>query len=198
MDQRPLIEIRDWGRRPRRVTLHGPIVVGRDCAGEVLGDSEVSREHLRLVPSPTALSVVDLGSRNGTTLNGLALTGRVALTSGDVIRLGRSEIIVLSMPTVRSSEHAPPEPDVDATRMNMRAISLPPPPPVTEAKPSSPAVALAERVLGIDPTGERELFPAYTEIPAHLPLRLWQSIRIGSVIGYFALVVTLFVRPQTG
>ena len=80
----------------------------------------------------------------------------------------------------------------------MRAISLPPPPPVTEAKPSSPAVALAERVLGIDPTGERELFPAYTEIPAHLPLRLWQAIRIGSVIGYFALVVTLFVRPQTG
>ena len=67
MDQRPLIEIRDWGRRPRRVALSGPIVVGRDCAGEVLLDSEVSREHLRVVPSPTALSVVDLGSSNGTT-----------------------------------------------------------------------------------------------------------------------------------
>ena len=31
-----------------------------------------------------------------------------------------------------------------------------------------------------------------------MPLRLWQAIRLGSVLGYFALVVTLFVRPQTG
>jgi NADPH-dependent 2,4-dienoyl-CoA reductase/sulfur reductase-like enzyme/ferredoxin len=82
--------------------------------------------------------------------------------------------------------------------MNMRAIALPPPPPVAEAAPASPAVALAERALGIDPTGERELFPAYTEIPTRMPLRLWQAIRLGSVLGYFALVVTLFVRPQTG
>jgi nitrite reductase (NADH) large subunit len=196
MDQRPLIEVRDWGQRPRRMTLNGPLVVGRDCAGEVLLDSEVSREHLRLVPSPTALSVVDLGSSNGTTLNGVALTGRAALSTGDVVRLGRSEIIVLSTPVVRGGEQPPPAPDVDATRMQMGA--LPPPPPAADGTPSSPAVALAERVLGIDPTGQRELFPAYTEIPAHLPLRLWQAIRLGSVIGYFALVVTLFVRPQTG
>ena len=104
MDQRPLIEIRDWGRRPRRVALSGPIVVGRDCAGEVLLDSEVSREHLRVVPSPTALSVVDLGSSNGTTLNGVALTGRARISAGDVLRLGRSEIIVLSTTAARGSE----------------------------------------------------------------------------------------------
>src|SRR5246127_2772804 len=132
----PVIEVREWGCPARRVVLSRPLVIGRECAGGNVADDEVSREHLRLVPSPTALSVVDLGSRNGTTLNGVALTGRAALTSGDVVRLGRSEIIVLSMPTVRSSEHAPPEPDVDAARMNMRAIVLPPPPPVTEAKPS--------------------------------------------------------------
>ena len=133
------------------------------------------------MPSPTALSVVDLGSRNGTTLNGVALTGRAALATGDVLRLGHSEIIVLSIPAVRSSEQTAPEPDVDATRMNMRAISLPPPPPVSEATSSSAAVVLAERVLGIDPTGERELFPAYTELPTRVPLRVWQVIRLGSI-----------------
>jgi len=64
MDARlPLIEIRDWSRRPRRVALARPIVVGRDCDGEILADSEVSRPHLRLVPSPTALSVVDEAKR---------------------------------------------------------------------------------------------------------------------------------------
>jgi nitrite reductase (NADH) large subunit len=197
MDQWPLIEIRDWGRAPRRLALSGPIVVGRDCAGELLMDSEVSREHLRVVPSPTALSVVDLGSSNGTLLNGVALTGRAALSAGDVVRLGRSEIIVLSLPASRGSEQTLPEPDVDATRMNMWAVSMPPPPPVV-ATDRSPAVALAERVLGIDPTGDRELFPAYTDLPTTVPLRLWQAVRTGSVVAYFALVVILFVRPAVG
>ena len=105
MDQRPLIEIRDWGRRPRRVALSGPIAVGRDCAGEVLLDSEVSREHLRLVPSSDSVVGRRPRQRNGTTLNGVALTGRARSSAGDVLRLGRSEIIVLSTPTARGSEH---------------------------------------------------------------------------------------------
>lgn len=199
MDHRPVIEIRDWGQRPRRVVLHGPIVVGRDCAGEVLRDTEVSREHLRIVPTPTSVSVVDLDSSNGTTLNGVTLTGRAELSTGDVVRLGRSEIIVLSTPLARGIEQsAPPEPDVDATRVNVRAAVMPPPPAPAEASPASPAVALAERVLGIDPTGERELFPDYTELPTRVPVRVWQVIRLGSVMAYFALLVTLFVHPQSG
>jgi NADPH-dependent 2,4-dienoyl-CoA reductase/sulfur reductase-like enzyme/ferredoxin len=194
----PLIEIRDWGRRPRRLALRGPILVGRDCAGEVLLDQEVSREHLRMVPSPTALSVVDLGSRNGTKLNGVALTGRAALAPGDVLRLGRSEIIVLSTPTVRTAEPTAPEPDHDSTRLGVTVASPPPPPPPpVDAKPSA-MVALAERVLGIDSTGERELFPAYTDLPTKVPLRLWQAVRVLSIVAYFALVLTLFMRPAAG
>ena len=53
-------------------------------------------------------------------------------------------------------------------------------------------------MLGIDPTGERELFAAYTELPTRVPLRVWQAIRVCSVAAYFALVVTLFVRPAAG
>jgi nitrite reductase (NADH) large subunit len=194
----PLVEIRDWGRRPRRVLLRGPIVVGRDCAGEVLADDQVSREHLRVVPSPTALSVVDLDSRNGTTLNGVSLSGRATLAPGDVLRLGRSEIIVLSTPTARTAEPTAPEPDHDATRLGVTIASPPPPPPPpADAKPSR-VIAIAERVLGIDPTGERELFPAYTELPTRVPLRVWQAIRVVSIVAYFALVVTLFVRPAVG
>jgi nitrite reductase (NADH) large subunit len=193
----PLIEIRDWGRRPRRVALKGPIVVGRDCAGEVLLDQEVSREHLRVVPSPTALSVVDLDSRNGTTLNGVSLTGRASLAPGDVLRLGRSEIIVLSTPTV-AVEESVPQPDYDSTRLAIRAVIPPPPPPPAADTRPSPTVALAERVLGIDATGERELFPAYTELPTRVPLRVWQAIRVISIVAYFALIVALFVRPAAG
>ncbi|WP_018603701.1 FAD-dependent oxidoreductase [Mycobacterium sp. 155] len=195
--RKPLIEIRERGRPPRRLALTGPIMFGRDCAGVNLTDEGVSREHLRVVPSPTALSVIDLDSRNGTTLNGIRLTGRATLSTGDVLRLGQSEIIVLSAPGAPATAERPViPPDYDATRLGLVAVS-PPPPPAPETPPS-PIVAVAERVLGIDPTGERDLFPAYTELPARLPLRVWQAIRVLSIVGYFALIATLFVYPSVG
>jgi nitrite reductase (NADH) large subunit len=196
----PVIEIREWGRRARRVTLGRPVVMGRECAGENLDDEEVSREHLRLVPSPTALSVVDLGSRNGTTVNGVTLSGRGTLTAGDVVRLGRTEIIVLRAPA--AGQPVAPKAEHDPTRIirlgQVAPVPPPPPPPAPVQVTRSRWLGLAERVLGIDPTGTRELFPAYTEIPAKVPLRVWQLIRAGSVLAYLAVVVTLFVRPTDG
>ena len=88
MAEQPVIEIREPGQPVRRVALDRAIEVGRECDGEVLADPSVSRVHLKLTPSPTALSVVDLGSRNGTLLNGNPLTGRAVLEPGDIIRLG--------------------------------------------------------------------------------------------------------------
>jgi NADPH-dependent 2,4-dienoyl-CoA reductase/sulfur reductase-like enzyme/ferredoxin len=173
--------------------LSQPLTVGRDCPGEVLADDGVSREHLRLVPSPTALSAVDLGSRNGTTVNGTALSGRAVLAPGDVLRLGRSEIIVLHTSTAAHNGH---EPDHDSTRLGMRAVAVPPPPPVAAER--SRLLALAERVLGIDPTGERDVFRAYHELPTKVPLGVWRGIRVGSIAVYLTVIALLFVRPATG
>jgi hypothetical protein len=50
-------------------------------------------------------------------------------------------------------------------------------------------------VLGIDSTGERNLFPTYTELPAKVPLRVWHVIRVGSMAGYLAVIAVMFVRP---
>jgi nitrite reductase (NADH) large subunit len=190
----PLIEIREWGRPARRRLLSQPLTVGRDCPGEVLADAGVSGEHLRLVPSPTALSAIDLGSRNGTLINGTALTGRAALAPGDVLRLGRSEIIVLHPPAVKRNgddlEH-------DSTRLGLTAAAVPPPPPPLPAKRSR-FMTLAERVLGIDPTGERDLFRAYNELPTRVPLRIWQSVRVVSIAAYLTVIGLLFVRPAAG
>jgi NADPH-dependent 2,4-dienoyl-CoA reductase/sulfur reductase-like enzyme/ferredoxin len=192
----PLIEIREWRRPPRRISLGRPLLVGRECEGENLADDEVSRQHLRFVPSPIALSLVDLGSRNGTTVNGVPLTGRVALAEGDVVRLGRTEILVLRVPAT-----AQPAPSLehDSTRTMSIASLVPAPPPPMGPQPTRPAaLRLAERVLDVDPTGTRELFPAYTDLPARVPLRVWQVIRVGSVLTYLAVVVALFVRPAAG
>lgn len=187
---RPLIEIREWGRPARRRELDGPLIFGREGAHESLADSGVSRRHLRLVPTPTALSVVDLGSRNGTTVNGLPLSGRRVLTTGDVVRLGRSEIIVLHTPTAE-----PPEFDAGETYRGTHGVTAPPPP---GDRPPSRGVRWTERVLGIDSTGTRNLFPAFTELPARVPLPVWQAVRVVSIAAYFTVIVLLFVRPAAG
>ncbi|MEC3957212.1 FAD-dependent oxidoreductase [Nocardia sp. CDC153] len=190
MAGRPVIEIREWGRPARRRLLDGPIIFGREGSHEVLADGGVSRKHLRLVPTPTALSVVDLGSRNGTTVNGVALTGRRELVTGDVVRLGRSEILVVHTPTAE-----PEGPELSSTVLGPSG-PLPRPPGGDVALPRW--VAVANRVLGIDPTGERNLFPAFTELPSRIPLRVWQAVRFLSITAYLALIVTSFVRPAAG
>ncbi|MGX1807233.1 FAD-dependent oxidoreductase [Nocardia sp. NPDC055321] len=190
MGAEPVIEIREWGRAARRRRLAGPIIFGRGEGGEILSDSEVSRRHVRLVPTPTGLSVVDLGSRNGTTVNGVVLAGRQVLAVGDVVRLGRTEIIVLRAP----SPDAPPEIGVDT---HVEPAGRPAPPPPGERR-AGPGTALAERLLDIDPTGTRNMFPTFMDMTARVPVRVWRGLRAVSVGVFLAVILTLFVRPDIG
>ena len=105
----PIIEIREPGRPVRRVVVDRAIEVGRECDGEVLSDEGVSRRHLKLVPSPVALSVVDLGSRNGTLVNGVPITGRAVLEPGAVVRLGGTEIIMIGRADRVRAGRGPPD-----------------------------------------------------------------------------------------
>lgn len=98
MAETPLIEIREPGRPPRRMAVDRSMEVGREGTGVALADVGVSRRHLKLLPSPLGLSVVDLGSRNGTMVNGVAITGRTVLEPGDLLRLGGTEIVVVGRP----------------------------------------------------------------------------------------------------
>jgi transcriptional regulator with PAS, ATPase and Fis domain len=72
------------------------IVVGRSSAATVqIDDPKVSREHARIVRHDGVLQLVDLGSRNGTRLNGKTVRGEtVPLASGDTIAVGQAEILV--------------------------------------------------------------------------------------------------------
>ncbi len=58
------------------VSLRGPIEVGRECNGIMLADPQVSRRHLLLEPDDAgAVIVTDLGSTNGSTIDGVAIHG---------------------------------------------------------------------------------------------------------------------------
>ena len=65
-----------------------PCVVGRDPAATfVLEDRLASRQHVRLVPEAGVWYAEDLGSTNGTLLNGRRVQ-RERLSDGDTIRIG--------------------------------------------------------------------------------------------------------------
>ena len=53
----------------------------------------MSRHHARIRPGEGGIWIEDLGSRNGTFVNGIKVTGPVRLEDGDKIHVGRSSIV---------------------------------------------------------------------------------------------------------
>ncbi len=71
-----------------RVALDAEVVLGRDAACSVpLPADDVSRRHARIAPREGGHLLVDLGSTNGTWVNGRAVDVH-PLAGGDVVRLG--------------------------------------------------------------------------------------------------------------
>jgi hypothetical protein len=70
--------------------LDGELILGREHASVdlVIPDAGVSRRHARVVAHNGGVIVEDLGSSNGTYVNGQRITGPVELGTGDEIRVG--------------------------------------------------------------------------------------------------------------
>jgi pSer/pThr/pTyr-binding forkhead associated (FHA) protein len=76
-----------------RVTVgHRVVTLGRlpECT-VTLSDPNVSRRHAEIRPG-AELTIVDLGSTNGTKVNGLRIDGERVLVDGDIISLGSSHL----------------------------------------------------------------------------------------------------------
>lgn len=70
------------------------VTLGRGSTNDVVvDDSGVSRLHAVMESYPGGWSVRDLGSSNGTFVNGVLLVGESSLQPGDEVRLGKSRLI---------------------------------------------------------------------------------------------------------
>jgi 3-deoxy-7-phosphoheptulonate synthase len=81
-----------------------PIVLGRSAEAEILVEDHcVSRTHARVYRRGDSLFIEDLGSANGTYVNGRRVA-RSALMDGDLIGLGANQVFKLEVP--RSEDQA--------------------------------------------------------------------------------------------
>jgi serine/threonine protein kinase len=92
----------------RVVDLDGETVLGRGEVDLVVEDEEVSRRHLAVRSTESGWEVEDLGSLNGTFLNGIPLAAPRPLRQGDRLELGDTQVQVEEITT--ASEAGPPEP----------------------------------------------------------------------------------------
>jgi FHA domain-containing protein len=90
------LEVREPGRLSRVVPVTGPLRIGRAAECEIaLKDSRASRQHARVHARDGHLVLTDLGSTNGTRVNGQRVR-EVVLGDGDRILVGETELVVTS------------------------------------------------------------------------------------------------------
>ncbi len=109
------------------------VILGRDLSAEVrLSDEETSRQHAEIFKEEGSWAVRDLGSRNGTRVNGTKIEGNYTLKPRDVVRVGKTELEFVDggegeaePPAEEPAEQAPADPKRAGAQTAVRAA--PPP-----------------------------------------------------------------------
>ncbi len=68
--------------------------IGRDLSNDIpVPDAEISRRHARFIVKPDGVYIEDLGSTNGTFLNGVRLSAPKRLSNGDLVTLAENTVM---------------------------------------------------------------------------------------------------------
>lgn len=102
---------------PAPISLAAVLSIGRGADNAlVIKDSSASRHHAVILErAPGEYQLTDLGSRNGTLVNGRRLVGPHALSDGDAIEIGEARIRFALFGEMPSPQLALDEPDATST-----------------------------------------------------------------------------------
>jgi pSer/pThr/pTyr-binding forkhead associated (FHA) protein len=89
------------------ILVEEEMMIGRHAegAGRLADDEEISRLHARLtLDADGVCAIEDLGSTNGTFLNGLRISAPEVLSVGDTIELGQTTLSVRELPAAEAAQ----------------------------------------------------------------------------------------------
>jgi hypothetical protein len=144
------------------------ITVGRDITNDiVINDPEVSRHHMRFTRGAGGYTLEDLGSTNGTFINGQRLTGAKPLSNGDMIGLGETVTLGYEVSNPARAMDAAPA----AQPASPYARQAPPAPAATGSPfvvpPENPQPAPPPYSYSQQP--QSTAAPSYSEAPPQAP-----------------------------
>src|SRR4051795_4871956 len=94
------LEVTSGPAAGQSLELGDEVVIGREDAGLVIDDPEISRRHARVCPVDGGVLVEDLGSTNGTFVNGERANGPVTLHATGTVHLGTTDLEITIPPAV--------------------------------------------------------------------------------------------------
>ncbi len=132
---RLVLLVTDGPRAGERIEFAEELEIGREADGLKLDDEEASRRHTKLRTVEGGLEAEDLGSLNGTWVNGARIEGVAKLAPGDVLKIGQTSFeIVESGATVLS-----PRPATTPSTPAPTAVATPTPPAPAPPHPAPAA-----------------------------------------------------------
>jgi predicted component of type VI protein secretion system len=124
----PSLLVRDGDSAGMRVEVADEVVIGRTDADLTLADPEISRRHAVVRARGDLLEVADLGSLNGTWVNGVRVTTPTQLAAGDSLRVGTTTLAV---------ELVQPPVSIEPTTAGTASPSPPPAPAPVASTPAA-------------------------------------------------------------
>lgn len=167
----PALVFKEGPLSGRRVEVDAELVLGREDAGLTIDDEELSRRHAVIRPGDGGIEIEDLGSTNGTFVNGSRIDGPTRLAGGDTVKIGRSVL------------------EIEGARAAATVAAAVPEAPAAAPPPAAPTPAAA-------PAGARSApaaaFGAYA-VPAVKRRRGIASRQLGPQVISFAIVAATAV-----
>jgi DNA-binding winged helix-turn-helix (wHTH) protein len=129
----PLLIAQEGPLKGQRWPLNQTIVLGREATCDVvISDRQISRFHARLSPTSEGVILEDLGSKNGTHLNGVLISAPVVLQDGDMVSVAMAQQFMFivsdaTTPLLDSPLHGRLMMDVKSRRVWVNQQQLVPP-----------------------------------------------------------------------
>ncbi|MFN8522464.1 MAG: FHA domain-containing protein [Chloroflexota bacterium] len=146
------------------------MVIGRrlECDVVILDDN-VSRRHAVLTWDASGFAIEDQSSANGTVVNDQALEGKVALSAGDVIRIGDA-VLVFEVSSTPSAAAVPPAAPEGVTTFGVAPRLGDSPLPMQSIPGADPlSTSLGEHLLVDEPAAAAPAEATMADLPAPPP-----------------------------